>query len=116
MTRKIIYYDAYCNLCFRFVNMIRKWDIRQVFDYEPIQSLKSEGILPSPDQMKSVLLFDNHIFYSKSDAVLRIARFLRTPVSWLYGFTIVPKFIRDKVYDFVASNRYSWFGKCDSCV
>lgn len=91
-------------------------DIRHVFDYEPIQSLKSEGILPSPDLMKSVLLFDNHIFYSKSDAVLRIARFLKKPISWFYVFWVVPKFIRDRIYDFVASHRYIWFGKCDSCV
>lgn len=114
--RLVIYYDHYCKLCYRFVKIVKRLDIRHMFDYEPIQALKQEGILASADQMKSVLLFENHNFYSKSDAVLRIIRFLSKPVAWLYVLKFIPKSLRDKVYDFVANNRYKWFGKCDQCA
>ena len=61
-------------------------------------------------------MIENGKFYEKSTAVLRIAKYLNGGYKGLYVFIIVPKFIRDWVYNFIAKNRYKWFGKKDHCM
>ena len=53
--------------------------------------------------------------YVKSDAVLRIARELPN-WRWTWVFHVVPQVIRDAIYDFVAHNRYRWFGRREACI
>ena len=62
------------------------------------------------------LLLDGGTLYSKSDAVLRIARGLRAPWPLIGVLAIVPRALRDVVYDWVARNRYHWFGKRETCL
>lgn len=94
-------------------------DKKRVFRYTANQMeagrtiLRDHGV--NPDQIDSVYLFENNQLYSKSTAALRTARKLGFPYSLLYGFMIVPAFIRDIVYDLVARNRYNWFGKKETC-
>jgi predicted DCC family thiol-disulfide oxidoreductase YuxK len=64
----------------------------------------------------SVMLFENNSVKIKSTAALEIAKRLSGLYSLLYAFIIVPKFIRDSIYDFIARNRYRWFGKQESCM
>lgn len=66
-------------------------------------------------KVDSVILFENGRFYTKSTAILRIARKLGFTTKLLYGFIIVPAFIRNWVYDFIARHRYKWYGKMESC-
>ncbi|MDP6908327.1 MAG: DCC1-like thiol-disulfide oxidoreductase family protein, partial [Flavobacteriales bacterium] len=60
-------------------------------------------------------LLENGTTYMKSDAALRLAKHLDGV--WELGtiFLIVPKFIRNPIYDWVARNRYGWFGKKEMC-
>jgi predicted DCC family thiol-disulfide oxidoreductase YuxK len=65
--------------------------------------------------MSTIILLKNEKIYNRSNAALEIARDLRFPWPLLYAFKIVPRFIRDWVYEIVSINRYNWFGKKDSC-
>ena len=66
--------------------------------------------------LTSVILLENNRIYRKSSAALRIARKLTAPWPILYGFIVIPPFIRDAVYDFIGNHRYQWFGKFDQCM
>jgi predicted DCC family thiol-disulfide oxidoreductase YuxK len=63
----------------------------------------------------SFILIDNEKVYFKSTAALKVVKKLNIPVKLLYIFIIIPPFIRNFIYDFVARNRYKWFGRSDVC-
>ena len=63
----------------------------------------------------SVILIENYEVYVRSTAALRTARRLKGPVKLLYGFIIIPPFLRNMMYDWIARNRYRWFGKREEC-
>lgn len=67
-------------------------------------------------KVDSIILVDGENCYVKSSAALRIAKDLSGGYPLLYGFLILPRFIRDAVYDYIARNRYKWFGKKESCM
>ena len=67
-------------------------------------------------ELNSFLLIDNDKAYTKSTGALRMLKMLGRGWNFLYGLIIIPKLIRDKVYDYVARNRYRWFGKRDECM
>lgn len=66
--------------------------------------------------MKSILLIENGKIFEKSEAALRIAGKLRFPWNLATAFGILPLRWRDKIYDYIAENRYKWFGKQETCV
>jgi predicted DCC family thiol-disulfide oxidoreductase YuxK len=68
------------------------------------------------DDMKSFLFIENGKLYDRSTAALRVCRYLRGGWPLCYGLIIVPKFIRDGIYNWVARNRYKWFGQKDQCM
>jgi predicted DCC family thiol-disulfide oxidoreductase YuxK len=70
-----------------------------------------DGSLPD-----SVALIENGRLYTRSTAALRIARLLRFPWCLVYGFIVMPRPLRDIVYNWIARHRYRWFGKQDSCM
>lgn len=115
----VLFYDGVCNFCNSSVNFIIKKEKRPTLTFAALQSDAGDvvkatfGSKPVPD---SLILFDNGKVYVKSSAALRITRYLRG--GWpLFGiFWIVPPFIRHLVYDFIARNRYKWFGKKDQCM
>jgi len=67
-------------------------------------------------QSDSIILIDNEKCYIKSSAALHISKQLSGGYPLLFGFMIIPTFIRNWVYDFVARNRYQWYGKRESCM
>jgi predicted DCC family thiol-disulfide oxidoreductase YuxK len=117
---KIILFDGVCNLCNDSVKVVIKHDKKDIFRFSAIQSavgvqMASEyGIDIS--KTDSILLIDKDKIYAKSTAALKIARHLSGGYPLLYGFMIVPNFIRNWVYDIIAKNRYKWFGRKDSCM
>lgn len=54
--------------------------------------------------------------YTYARAAIRVCRYLNWPAKLLYAFVIVPRFISQPVYKWIARNRYKWFGKKDSCM
>ncbi|WP_339810130.1 thiol-disulfide oxidoreductase DCC family protein [uncultured Imperialibacter sp.] len=115
----LILFDGVCNLCNSSVNFVIERDRKAVFSFASLQSeagqalLRSQGITEA--KLESVMLWGNSVLYKKSRAALEISRQLSGLWPILYVFRIVPAFLRDFVYDFVAANRYKWFGKRDQC-
>lgn len=68
------------------------------------------------DELNTFILIDKGQAYSKSTGALKVIKKLNGLWPVLYGFIILPKFIRDGIYSWVASNRYKWFGKKDACM
>ena len=117
---KVILFDGVCNLCNSFVNFVIRNDKKEVFKFAPIQSdfgeiaLKKHRI--NSKDTDSIILIDNDNYYIKSSAALYIAKNLSGAYPLLFCFMLVPKFMRNWVYDFVAKNRYKWYGKKESCM
>ena len=119
-TPKIILFDGVCNLCNGSVQFVIQRDSKKVFRYAALQSDFAKKLLeslnqPAPD-IESVILVDGNSVYYRSDAALRIAKRLSGAWPMLSIFLIVPRFIRDAVYNFIGRNRYKWFGKQESCM
>jgi predicted DCC family thiol-disulfide oxidoreductase YuxK len=116
----IILFDGVCNFCNSSVNFIIDHDPESYFKFAPLQSevgeqlLKEHGI--DKTQTDSVVLIENGRVYTYSTAALRVARKLSGAWKWFYGFTVVPKFIRDFAYKLFAKNRYRMFGKQEACM
>jgi predicted DCC family thiol-disulfide oxidoreductase YuxK len=115
----IILFDGVCNLCNGTVQFILKRDKKKRFRFASLQgkfgqdTLKKFG-LPGGNPNSFILLEGDHI-YTHSTGALRLFRHLEGIWKLLYGFIIVPVFIRDGIYNFIARNRYRWFGKSASC-
>ncbi|MEO9003308.1 MAG: DCC1-like thiol-disulfide oxidoreductase family protein [Ginsengibacter sp.] len=115
----IILYDGVCNFCNSAVDFVIKRDERSVFKFAPLQSKVAKKILSdnnlSDTDFSSFIFIDKNNIYSRSTAALKVCRYLDGWWPLMYGFIIVPKMLRDGVYNWVAKNRYRWFGK-KSCV
>jgi predicted DCC family thiol-disulfide oxidoreductase YuxK len=116
----VILFDGVCNLCNASVQFIIKRDKKQIFRFAALQSQFGQKVVDSfnlsEKKIDSVILLENNSVKIKSEAALRIAKQLGGIYSLLYVFIILPKFIRNSVYDLIARNRYSWFGKQESCM
>ena len=119
--KKIILFDGVCNLCDGAVQFIIKHDKKDVFRYASLQSdigrklVDERGLDPS--ELDSIMMIDPGVaYYRKSTAALEISRELSGGYSLLKNFLFIPEFIRDGVYDFIANNRYKWFGKKEQCM
>ena len=117
---KIILFDGLCNLCNTSVNFVIKNDKKGVFRFAPIQTDFGETTLKkyniNTKDTDSIVLIDEDNHYIKSTAALYIAKELSGAYPLLFCFMIVPKFIRNWIYDLVAKNRYKWFGKKVTCM
>ncbi len=117
---RIILFDGECNLCNRSVQLIMRNDHKNKFRFA---SLQSE---PGVEQMKkfqlplehlsTFVLIEHEHCYTRSTAALRIAKQLDGLWPVLYILIVVPKFLRDMVYDFIAKHRYRLFGKSTTCM
>jgi predicted DCC family thiol-disulfide oxidoreductase YuxK len=118
LSKSIVLFDGVCNLCSSSVQWIIKHDKKEKFQFASLQGPTGQAYKARfniPDSVDSVLLIENDTLYVKSTAALRIARGCNSPWPALYVFIVVPKFIRNGIYDFIAKNRYKWFGKQESC-
>ena len=116
----IILFDGVCNFCNRTINIILKYDTQAHFQFAPSQSTAGINLLQrfKLDQKASasVILIDNEKVYTKTDAVIQIARHLKGWPRLFRFIKFIPKPIRDFGYDLIAKNRYILFGKKASCM
>lgn len=119
-TQPVILFDGVCNFCNGAVNFVIKRDKRSRIRFATMQSDAARELLAPyhwpVDDMKSFLFIENGKLYDRSTAALRVCRYLRGGWPLCYGLIIVPKFIRDGIYNWVARNRYKWFGQKDQCM
>ena len=119
--KQLVLFDGICNLCNASVNFIIKNDKKDRFRFSPIQSKVGQQIIKDlhidTKKTDSIILYSEkkEISY-KSTAALLIVKHLGFPRHIMVIFLIVPKFIRNWVYDFIARNRYKWYGKREKCM
>ncbi len=116
----VLLIDGHCNMCHGLAKFVVGRDKRAVFRFASLQSelgrrLLKEGGMPE-DALETFVMVDNGKYYTKSTAALRIGRKLGWPWSVAYPAIVVPRFVRDRVYRFVARRRYRWFGRSESCL
>jgi predicted DCC family thiol-disulfide oxidoreductase YuxK len=116
----IILFDGACGLCDRAVRFVLRRDQHAVFRFAPLQSQSGRAWLEKyglgPSGADTVVLIEAERAYLRSDAALRIARHLQWPWPLLYAAIIIPRPIRDPIYDFIARRRYQWFGRVEPCA
>src|SRR5699024_382037 len=109
-----------CKHCKDAVTCITKLAVDDGLRFGALQSDIGKKLLTGhiidSTKVDSIVLIDGDRHYIKSSAALNIARHLSGGYPLLYGFMVLPRFIRDWIYDLIANNRYKWFGKRDSCM
>jgi len=116
----IILFDGVCNFCNGAINFVLKQDKKDVFRFAPLQSEAGQKLLQqynlSTAEFDSFVLIDNGKVYKKSAASLRVMN--KLPWYWKEAqiLRIIPTAFRDAIYDFIARNRYKWFGKKEQCM
>ena len=102
----IVFYDGLCGLCDKSVQFILKHDSKKIFLFSALQSDFASNTLNNPLAYNSFILNHNGKTYQKSTAALHTLKLLGGFWTLLFCFIIVPPFIRDAVYDFIAANRF----------
>src|SRR5690554_3463488 len=115
----IVLFDGVCNLCNSAVDLIVRNDKKGQIKVGALQDAKTKELLKdyhiNQDYLDSIILIRGDEVYYKSRAALEVTKKLSGLWPLLYGFILVPAFIRDPVYDWIARNRYRWFGKKETC-
>ena len=116
--KKIIFYDGLCAMCNRFIRILITLDKKEKFLLAPLQG-KNGKILQKKfsKELKGIdsVIFYNKKVYTKSSAVINILSELGGIYKLAYIFIIIPTFISDSMYDYIARNRFQWFDKLDKC-
>ncbi|SNS54357.1 Predicted thiol-disulfide oxidoreductase YuxK, DCC family [Belliella buryatensis] len=116
---KLVLFDGVCNLCNNAVDFIIRKDKKNRFKVGALQDKQVKEILEdytiNSEYLDSLVLIDGDKVYYKSTAALLISKNLSGFWPMLYGFIIFPKILRDPIYDWIARNRYKWFGKKETC-
>jgi len=119
-TDKVILFDGVCKLCNAWSHFILKYDNQRLFKLASVQSDAGQAILRHYgyplDRFDTMLLVDCGVAYAKSTAFLQVVRQLPFPFKLLAVGRLIPRPIRDWLYDRVAINRYKIFGRYDQCV
>jgi predicted DCC family thiol-disulfide oxidoreductase YuxK len=119
--KKIILFDGVCNLCDKSVQLILKNDTKDIFRFVALQSELGEIIINhigiDRNKTDSIVLYEpGNAYYYKSQAAFRIANYLQGFYKMISLFRFLPVFFTDFVYDYIAKNRYKWYGKKDECM
>ncbi len=119
--KKIVLFDGVCNLCNSSVNFIIERDKNDVFRFASLQSDTGQKLISergmNPTGLTSVILIEPGVaYYQRSSAALEIAKHLSGGYSYLSYLSFLPEGFRDGIYNYIAANRYKWFGKKDACM
>lgn len=119
--KKIILFDGVCNLCDSSVQFIIKHDKNDVFRFVTLQSDLGEKIIKhigiDRNKTDSIILYEPGVaYFYKAEAALKIAKELNGIYSLLSLFSVFPNSISNYVYDYIAKNRYKWYGKKEQCM
>lgn len=115
-----VFFDGVCNFCNSTVNCIMKHDRKGRVKFASLQSAYAQTYLPTvgidPTALESVIVVRGGKVYRESSAALRIARSLSGgwPLLGYLGY-VLPPFIRNAIYRWIARNRYKWYGKREAC-
>lgn len=119
--KKVILFDGVCNLCSTAITTVIQYDKKNTFLFAAIQSESGKEITDSlkidTNKIDAVILYEPGVSYDiKSTAALKVMTdfggvWKVSKLLWIF-----PEFFRDMIYDYIAKNRYQWFGKKDQCM
>lgn len=113
--KPLVLYDGYCVLCNRIVDFFAQRQRPAALDYASLQSGRGQDVLRrcglSTTELDTFVLYLGDRCWVRSSAVLKLTSYLRWPWPLLQVFLIVPEFLRNSVYDWVAGKRFDWFGR-----
>ena len=117
--QQLVFFDGVCQLCNRSVNFLIKQDKKNVLKFASLQSAYAQNVVPKAllnhEKLDSIIVYTDGKFYDQSIAVLKLCKILGGLFTvFLIGY-LLPRFIRDGLYSFIANNRYRWFGITDQC-
>lgn len=101
------------------VNFAIRNDKKAILKFAPLQSVAGQQLKEQyniPASIDTVIVIDNGKVYTYADAGIRVIKYLRWPVKMLYALVIIPSFISQPVYKWIARNRYKWWGKKETCM
>jgi predicted DCC family thiol-disulfide oxidoreductase YuxK len=117
---EILIFDGVCNLCARSVQFIVAHEAAPRLSFTPLQSAAGNRLMRElgfdPQDAKTFVLIADGKAYVKSDAAIRVVGYFRGSWRLLAAVRILPRVVRDWLYDRVASNRYQWFGRTEQCM
>ena len=118
MYNNIVFFDGFCVLCNGFVDFLLETDTKEKLKFASLQGKTAKKFLP-PSSLYEVdtviFLNSNHEVLTKSKAIIDILKTIGGLWKLFFIFSYLPSVILDKIYDFLARNRYSWFGKRSQC-
>ena len=118
MTPSIVYFDGLCNLCDGFVRFVLARDRRGRFRFASLQGETARRRLENRftgEALATVVLEEPRRFRIRSDAALAILTGLGGPWRLAGALRILPRPLRDAMYDYVARKRFAWYGRRDTC-
>ena len=119
--KKIILFDGVCNLCNRSIQFIIKHDKNDEFRFATLQGAIGQQLVQERSidisEIDSIILIEPGVaFYTKSTAALEIGYTFGGMWKIANVLNLIPRQLRDIVYDWIATNRYKWYGKMDQCM
>lgn len=109
--------DGVCHLCHGSVKFVLRHERQPLLLFAALQSDTGRALLRDTDLpagfLDSLVLFEDGRMFTRSEATLRVACHLRAPWSWARVFLVLPRALRDPLYDWIARHRYRWFGRDD---
>ncbi len=121
LTKKVILFDGVCNLCNGAVTRVIRYDKKNTFLFAALSSETGKKIMDhihiDTNKVDSIILYDPNVSYDiKSTAAIKVMRHFGGLWRLTSLFLLIPAPFRNWVYDFIAKNRYKWFGKKESCM
>lgn len=118
LPQQILFFDGLCHFCDRSVVLVQRYNKKKRIHFAPLQGETAQLLLPNldPSNLKSLVYYRNGKVFTRSRGVLEVARDMEGLWPLCYFFIIVPYFIRNWAYDFIAKNRYRWFGMKEACT
>ena len=118
--RAVLLFDGVCNLCKPLVIFVIKRDPQGKFRFASLQGDAGQDLLKkfnlATDDFDSFIYIADDQYYTKSSAALKVCQGLGGLWQLLYPLILIPKPLRDVCYQWIAKNRYRWFGKKDTCM
>ena len=114
-----VFFDGVCNLCNRSVNFLISKDKKEVLKFASLQSEYAQNVVPKAlldrENLDTIIVYSDGKFYMRSKAVLKLCKVLGGGFYVVLIGYLIPRFIRDGLYRFIANNRYRWFGTQSQC-
>lgn len=116
----VLLFDGECAFCNGCVLWLLKHERSPRYSFAPLQSAAALPLLAAHGKaqgdLSSMVVIDGGQLYRKSDAALHLLRETRLPWRMLRVFAVIPRVLRDAIYDFIGAHRYRWWGRAEHCV